>query len=290
MKGRILKRSLSAALVMAMVMGNVSGTTSFAETNEVTETETETEKEGDAASKEISLVNSDMSADIWGDNAGWKVEVDDWTATGASIKNFTYSSDQWMDKPSDGSDDGINFWFGEGAGVLIFSQDVELEKGSYTLSAEAMGESGDFYVEALDSSSDKVSLSGYNNWLTESCEFTLSDDSDSVTVKVIFDVEKDGWGYLNSVKLSKSSSSSEDEESTESETDETGAEASEGAASGGVSTGESTDGEGTASEDSEEGKAWMATTLVANGDFETGDDSSWKVEMADADGNTVAVL
>ena len=84
------------------------------------------------------LINSDMEEDIWGDNAGWSVEVSDWTATGASIKSFNYSSDSWMNKPTDGSDTGVNFWFGDGAGELYFYQNVGLEAGTYTLSAEAM--------------------------------------------------------------------------------------------------------------------------------------------------------
>ncbi len=123
MKGKTFKRSLSAVMTAAMVLGNVCGVTVFAETGE------DSSEVKATSTEEITLINSDMSFDIWGDDAGWKVDVDDWDATGASIKTFAYSSDQWMNKPSDESDSGVNFWFGNGDGVLTFSQDAELEAG-----------------------------------------------------------------------------------------------------------------------------------------------------------------
>ena len=64
MKGKTFKRSLSAVMTAAMVLSNVSGVTVIAET-------------GETVSEEETLVNSDMSFDIWGDDAGWKVDVDD---------------------------------------------------------------------------------------------------------------------------------------------------------------------------------------------------------------------
>ena len=196
MKGKTLKRSLSVLMTAAMVLGNASGVTVFAENGE-----------GDAGSNtaesEITLANADMSFDIWGDDAGWKVEVDDWDATGASIKSFAYSSDEWMNGPSDGSDNGVNFWFGSGDGVLTLSQDVDLEAGDYALTAEAMGESADFYVSAAGADGEKTSLTGYNNWLTTKLDFTVDENSEALSVKAVFDVTKDGWGYLNSVKLVK---------------------------------------------------------------------------------------
>ncbi len=152
------------------------------------------------AASSSELINSDMAEDIWGDNAGWSVYVDDWSATGASINSFNYSSDSWMSKPSDDSDTGVNFWFGDGAGALSFSQDVHLEAGTYTLTAEAMGEGASFYVAANTDEADAVTLTGYNNWLTNGITFTYEEDSD-VTVTAYFQVEKGGWGYLNNVKL-----------------------------------------------------------------------------------------
>ena len=287
MKGKVLKRSLSVALSLAMVFGNVSGITAYAEKGDEVSTDSDEtgQEETQEETQEISLVNSDMSSDIWGDDAGWKVEVDDWIGTGASISNYSYSSDSWMDKPSDGSDTGVNFWFGDGAGVLSFSQNVELGSGSYTLSAEAMGEKASYHVEAGDASSDDTSLTGYNNWLTGSCEFTIEDDKE-MNVKVVFDVEKEGWGYLNNVKLVKNAKS-------QSEYDENG-EAGDGDTESGNSSESGSEAGTGASDEKEEtsvdGQEWTATSLVINGDFETGDDSSWKVEMADADGDSVGTL
>ena len=205
MKGKTLKRSLSAVLMMAMVLGNVSGTTVYAETGEDSEVKT-------VQNEEITLANSDMSFDILGEDAGWKVDVDDWDSTGASIKSFTYSSDEWMNKPSDESDNGVNFWFGNGDGVLTFSQDTRLEAGDYTLTAEAMGEGADFYVSADDKDGEKTALTGYNNWLTTKLDFTVDENSEALSLKAVFDVTKDGWGYLNSVKLVKKVEGSSDDD------------------------------------------------------------------------------
>ena len=264
MKGKTFKRSLSAVMTAAMVLSNVSGVTVFAET-------------GETVSEEETLVNSDMSFDIWGEDAGWKVDVDDWDATGASIKTFAYSSDEWMNKPSDESDSGVNFWFGNGDGVLTFSQDAELEAGDYTLTAEAMGDGADFYVSADDTDGEKTSLTGYNNWLTTSLDFTV-EESKSVTVKAAFDVAKDGWGYLNSVKLvKKAEGTSDSDDNNDDENTGSDKSGSDNSGEGGseVTTGET---------------EWTATSLVSNGDFESGDASSWDVEMADADGDSVGTL
>ena len=62
MKGKTFKRSLSAVMTAAMVLSNVSGVTVFAET-------------GETESEAVTLANSDMSFDIWGDDAGWTVSV-----------------------------------------------------------------------------------------------------------------------------------------------------------------------------------------------------------------------
>lgn len=275
MKGKILRRSLSMVLTAAMVFGNVSGVTAFAATDEL---------EGGSSSveQEISLANSDMSSDIWGDGAGWTVSVDDWSSTGASIKSYSYSSDQWMDKPSDGSDSGVNFWFGEGDGVLTFSQDVALTAGDYSLKAEAMGEGGDFYLVAGDAESGKISFTGYNNWLMDSLEYTLDEDQEAVSIKVVMDVNKDGWGYLNSVKLVKKEVGASDEENGEGEN---GTETGEGS-----ETETGTGSESQAQDDDNEDFDWSVTSLVSNGDFESGDLTGWTVEMPGADGDSVGTV
>ncbi len=103
-------------------------------------------------SSEVVIVNNDFSNDIWGEDAGWTVWVDDWDVTGASIKSFQYSSDSWMEKPSDGSDNGLNYWFGSGDGVLKLTQNVSIPAGTYEISAEVMGEKSDFVVSVIDNS------------------------------------------------------------------------------------------------------------------------------------------
>ena len=178
---------------------------------------TDSDNSSDSKSSNITIVNSDMAADIWGEDAGWTVTVDDWSATGASIKSFTYSSDSWMNKPSDGSDYGVNYWFESGDGVLTFSQTIDIPAGSYVFAAEAMGENSSFYISVDDVKGDAVTLTGYNNWLTGELSFDAKEDIEGATLSITFDVSKDGWGYINSAKTKASEESEDnpDDENTE---------------------------------------------------------------------------
>ncbi len=190
-------KALSLGLAVAMVCGQMSSVKAYAAEDNTGE------------SSSVVIANADMAADIWGSDAGWNVSVDDWDSTGASISSYTYSSDQWMDKPSDGSDTGVNYWFGNGGGVLTFSQEIDIPAGTYTFSSEAMGEKGSFYLEIGSDKSEEVSLTGYNNWLTTSLNFATEEDIEDATIKVVFNVEKEGWGYLNSVTVKGSGTSEE---------------------------------------------------------------------------------
>ena len=193
-------KALSVALALAMALGQGNVVVASATENTEGAKDVVITAEDAAETKEVVIANSDMSADIWGDDAGWSVTVDDWDSTGASITSYVYSSDQWMDKPSDESDNGVNYWFGNGAGVLTFSQEIDIPAGTYTFSSEAMGEKGSFYITLEDEKSEAVSLTGYNNWLTGSLSFTTEEDIEDAKLSVVFDVEKEGWGYLNNVK------------------------------------------------------------------------------------------
>ena len=193
-------RALALALSAAMIMGQTNAVTAFA---------------GETADTGITIVNSDMEYDIWRDDAGWTVNVDDWDTTGASIASYTYSSDEWMSAPSDGSDYGVNYWFGNGAGTLTFSQTVDIPAGTYTFTSEAMGENGSFYICVNDEKSEAMSLTGYNNWLVNTLEYTTSEDIEEAVISVVFDIEKEGWGYLNNFKTADDDSDDEADDADE---------------------------------------------------------------------------
>ncbi len=185
MIGKKWGKALSLALALTLSVGQLSAIKVSAE------------EEGNGAS--VSILNGDMSSDIWESGNGWNVSVDDWDVTGASISSYSYSSDQWMDKPSDGSDTGVNYWFGNGAGVLTFSQTIDIPAGTYSFSSEAMGEKSSFALSVGDDTAAETTLTGYNNWLTNTLSFTAEEDMEDVTLSVTFNVEKEGWGYLNNV-------------------------------------------------------------------------------------------
>ena len=190
-------KALSLALALTLSLGQFGAVTARAEEDDQKEPAS------------VTITNSDMSFDIWGENAGWQVSVSDWESTGASIKSYSYSSDQWMNKPSDGSDNGVNYWFGNGDGTLTFSQEIDIPAGTYKFSSEAMGENSSFAISVGETKSEEVSLTGYNNWLEAGLDFTADEDLNGVTLSVSFDVKKDGWGYLNNVVVKASGQSSE---------------------------------------------------------------------------------
>ena len=274
MKRKVFKRFCSVMLAASLVLGNMSSLTVMAD------------EPNDAGT---CLVNEDFSEDIWGSDAGWTVSVDDWSATGASVKSFTYSSDQWMSAPSDGSDTGVNFWFGEGDGVLTFSQDIALSEGTYEVSSECMGEKASFYLDINGEKSEKTELTGYNNWLTGTFEFPATEDMEAASVSLVLDVAKDGWGYVNNVKIAKKASDNAGEDSSDEEG--SGEASSEGSSEdeenqgGGSSSNTGADGEGSDTE-----YDWANSGSIVNGDFETGDTNGWTVDMPGADGNSAGTL
>ena len=238
-------KALSLALSAVVTASQLTAFTAYAEENNSDETEPvaneeskasdETLENADAAEllteesqqdsvKTLTILNENMTADIWSEDAGWTVTVDDWDATGASITSFTYSSDQWMNLPSDGSDNGVNYWFGLGAGVLTFSQKIDIPAGDYTFSSEAMGENSSFTVKVGDITGESTALTGYNNWLTSEVSFSAKEDMEDVELSISFEVSKEGWGYLNCVKASNKNTSENSGESTEPENTEVDAD------------------------------------------------------------------
>ena len=151
----------------------------------------------------ITIANTSFESDIWGSDAGWTVNVSDWSATGANISTYTYATDSYMSLPADQSAGGMKFWFGSGAGIMTISQKVSIPAGTYTIQADAMGSGADFSVFVNDTCGDAVKLTGYNNWLDGTVTFTTEQDLTDATIGVKLNVDSAGWGYLNSVTATK---------------------------------------------------------------------------------------
>ncbi len=178
-------KALAVALALTVSVGQTSAVKAFAMGE-------------DYDFAEENIINYGFASDIWGSDSGWTVEVSDWEATGASVETFSYSSDPWMIDPSkDGT--GIKYWFGSGAGTLTFTQTIDIPEGEYFISSYAMGDKSSFYLSIGDSKSEEFSLNGYNEWTFGNWEFSTDEDLYDVPLRITFNVEKEGWGYLDRI-------------------------------------------------------------------------------------------
>ncbi len=194
-----------------------------------------------ASDGSITLANADFENDIWGSDAGWTIGVSDWT--GVEVSHFAYASDSWMTVPTDGASSALKFYSDSVDSVMTVSQAVNIPAGVYTVETLAMGEGASFNVFVGEEAGEAVSMTGYNNWLTGSQEITVKEDLTGVTVGVTVSMAAKGWGYVDCFKVTK-----------------TGDIAPEATQAPGH-------------------YEWQATTLVQNGDFETGDTTGWEVSL-----------
>ena len=196
----------------------------------------------------IAIANADFVNDIWGSDAGWSIEASVWD--GVEISHFAYSSDTWMDLPSEGATNALKFYSGSADSVLTVSQAVDIPAGVYTVETVAMGENASFNVFVGDVAGESVAMTGYNNWLTGTQEITIKEALTAAKVGVTVNMATGSWGYVDTFKMTK--------------TADIAPEATATPVPGYYE--------------------WQATTLVQNGDFETGDTTGWEISM-ESNGN-----
>lgn len=147
------------------------------------------------------LSNAGFETDIWADGNGWTIAASNWDVT--EINHFSYSDDKWM-TPCDESDKSVKFWY-TGESVSTFTQSLDLEPGKYTLSVQIMGGSGSEAIKVTPFAAGKkgteVTAAGYNNWLTASMEFELSDAADGFSLGFEVSGANGAWGYIDGAAL-----------------------------------------------------------------------------------------
>ena len=205
-------------------------------------------------STEVTVVNAGFESDIWGSEAGWTIDVSAWD--GVSVEHFAYSGDSWMSVPSEGGESAVKFYSGSADSVLTVSQTLSVPAGTYDVGVSVMGTDASVSVSTGDAASEPVSLTGYNNWLDTGMSLTVENEQD-VTIAIQVDMATGSWGYIDCFRITPVQA--EEPEVTIAPTE--------------VPTEEPTEAP------VEDAYEWQATELVQNGDFETGDYTSWEVAM-----------
>ena len=172
---------------------------------------------------EVTLQDSEFTGSLWDDGV-WTVTPSTWDNTDFSY--FTYADDTWMVPAEECGTSAFKFWMKD-AGSYTLTQTIEdLPAGEYTLTSYVMGSGADVSVSLGEQKTDAVALEGYNTWQTITESFTVDEDSENVQVGFAVDVAADGWGYLDSLKISvKGADSGSDEETKEESGEDTAVEA-----------------------------------------------------------------
>lgn len=221
----------------------------------------------------VVLGDADFTGDLWGDGI-WTVTPSTWDNT--EFKYFTYADDQWMTTNEEEGETSFKFWMqDEGEFTLTQMVDV-LPAGEYTLTSYAMGSGADVKITIGEQKSEAVSLEGYNVWSDVNGKFVIDEDLENVAVGFEVDVAADGWGYIDCLKLD-STLKVEDEASTEDTETPEDTEVQEDTEIADITEVNSSDFD------------WTKTSIVSNGDFESGSTEGWDIVTNEAVAYTVKV-
>ncbi|MEJ8305770.1 glycosyl hydrolase 53 family protein [Saccharibacillus sacchari] len=160
-----------------------------------------------ASSIEPQVVNGGFEADFW-DGLSWNVAPSDWDQV--EISRFAYADDSWINPVEGGH--AFKYWIKSSAPApqsITVSQNVyDLPAGSYELTAQSMGGSGDeagqvALFAGTEQSAAVAPTTGYNNWGTVSVKFVLPDPVDKLAVGATLGGKAAAWGYLDDVRLTR---------------------------------------------------------------------------------------
>ncbi len=192
------------------------------------------------AAENVTLQDSDFTGDLWNDGI-WTITPNTWDNT--LFEYFTYADDAWMTTTDNQGETGFHFWM-QDMGNFTLTQSVDIPAGTYKLSADAMGEDATVYLMIGDAQSEGKTLTAYNTWDDMSAEFTVDEDIQGASVGFYVECSADGYGYIDSISI----------ETVQDTPDDTFQEI--------------------------EGYAWVETSYITNGTFETGDLTGWDTQMS----------
>lgn len=139
------------------------------------------------------LKDSGFETDLWASESPWKVKVSNWGQNNATTLS-------WSEIAVHGGAHSANWYSSIGASITL-SQTVELQPGTYTLSAFAQGENTDIELFCGEQTRSGPALTGWETWDEAVAEFTVEAAGQYAVGITMACTGDDAWGYLDDVTL-----------------------------------------------------------------------------------------
>lgn len=156
------------------------------------------------SSKDL-LVNGTFEDDIWAEETkGFEITTEDWNKI--SAEHYEYATNEWIDADENQyGKKGLNLWIKDDNTEkqnITLNQQVDLEAGTYRLSAEVMGENSSMKLFA-DTHEGSVSYTGgWNVWEKTEIQFDL-EEAKTINVGAVFIGEPNAYGYVDNFSFKK---------------------------------------------------------------------------------------
>lgn len=139
------------------------------------------------------LKDSGFETDLWASESPWTVNVSNWGQNNATTLS-------WSETAVHGGAHSANWYSSIGASITL-SQTVELQPGTYTLSAFAQGENTDIELFCGEQTRSGPALTGWETWDEVAAEFTVEAAGQYAVGITMACTGDDAWGYLDDVTL-----------------------------------------------------------------------------------------
>lgn len=139
------------------------------------------------------LKDSGFETDLWARESPWTVNVSNWGQNNATTLS-------WSETAVHGGAHSANWYSSIGASITL-SQTVELQPGTYTLSAFAQGENTDIELFCGEQTRSGPALTGWETWDEAAAEFTVEAAGQYAVGITMACTGDDAWGYLDDVTL-----------------------------------------------------------------------------------------
>lgn len=159
--------------------------------------------DGEKTAAEIVLQDAEFTGNLWDDGI-WTVSPSAWD--GASFQYFTYVDDQYMETGEHQGESGFKFYLENSGSFTLLQTVAQVPAGSYTVDADFMGDKADVQLVIGSVESPAHPMEGWNVWTEVSDTLTVEEDLTDVSVGFKVTVAAGGWGYLDSMSITRQQS------------------------------------------------------------------------------------
>lgn len=186
---RLLGGLMALVMVLSLVMVSPSADKSLVKAGEETT---------------IEIPNADFEADSFWNDWGWTCESGVYSSDVKTVEQYTYADNEWLTVPSTTSTKSAKFWSASADTLWITAtKAINLEAGTYTYHVNAMGANAAIKFSLGNNvTGEAVALEGWNVWTDATGTLTVSEDMEA-WIGVEIAAEDDGYGYIDSISLTK---------------------------------------------------------------------------------------